>query len=289
VEAAAAIASRTNGKMAVEVHPNSELGSPMGLLAQVRAGTIDAVPLTGQVLARDLPVAALPMAGFAFTGTDQLWSALDGDTGAYIRSQIKELLGLVAMDRCWDFGFHQITTSGKVVRSAADMTGLRLRTLPEAGFITLFQTLKAVPVTVPITALKAQLAAHDIDAQESVLPLVAAAGLYKVQSTCALTNHIWDGDWLCVSGKSWANLPATLQHIVATALNESGLRQRQDIADANASIHTAMAAAGISFNTVDTQSFRALLRQSGYYTAWRKKMGDDAWDALEKYTGQLAP
>ena len=287
-EAAKTIASRTSGKMAVEIHPNSELGNPMGLLAQLRAGTLDMVPLTSQLLARDLPVAALPTAGFAFTGIDQLWTALDGDTGGYIRSQLKERLGLVAMDRCWDFGFHQITTSGKVVKSAADMDGLRLRTPPEANFVTLFQTLKAVPVVVPVTALKGALAAHDVDAQESVLPLVAAANLYKVQSTCALTNHMWDGYWICVSGKSWSNLPATLQHVVAAALNESGLHQRQDIADANAAVSKDMQAAGMAFNAVDTQSFRAALRQAAYYDVWRKKMGDDGWDALEKYTGALA-
>lgn len=288
VEAAATIASRSEGKMAVEVHPNSELGSPMGLLGQLRAGTLDVVPMTSQVLAHDLPIAALPTAGFAFTGPDQLWSALDGGVGAYIRSQIKDLLGLVAMDRCWDFGFHQVTTSGKVIKTAADIAGLRLRTPPEAEYITLFQTLKAVPMPVPITLLRSTLRAHDVDAQESVLPLVEAANLFQVQSACVLTNHLWDGDWICVSGKSWSKLPAKLQDIVAAALNESGLHQRQDIADANVKVRKDMEAAGMTFNAVDTPSFRSALRQAGYYDVWRKKMGDDGWDALEKITGPLA-
>jgi TRAP-type C4-dicarboxylate transport system substrate-binding protein len=288
VEAAATIASRSEGKMAVEVHPNSELGSPMGLLGQLRAGTLDVVPMTSQVLAHDLPIAALPTPGFAFTGPDQLWSALDGGVGAYIRSQIKDLLGLVAMDRCWDFGFHQVTTSGKVIKTAADIAGLRLRTPPEAEYITLFQTLKAVPMPVPITLLRSTLRAHDVDAQESVLPLVEAANLFQVQSACVLTNHLWDGDWICVSGKSWSKLPAKLQDIVAAALNESGLHQRQDIADANVKVRKDMEAAGMTFNAVDTPSFRSALRQAGYYDVWRKKMGDDGWDALEKITGPLA-
>jgi TRAP-type C4-dicarboxylate transport system substrate-binding protein len=288
VEAAATIATRSEGKMAVEVHPNSELGSPMGLLGQLRAGTLDVVPLTSQTLARDLPIAALTTPGFAFTGPDQLWSALDGGVGAYIRSQLKDRLGLMPMDRCWDFGFHQVTTNGKVIKTAADLAGLRLRTPPEAEYIALFQTLKAVPMPVPVTLLRSVLQAHDVDAQESVLPLVEAANLFQVQSVCALTNHLWDGDWICVSGKSWSRLPAKLQDIVAAALNESGLHQRQDIADANTKVRKDMEAAGMTFNAVDTPSFRSALRQAGYYDVWRKKMGDDGWDALEKYTGQLA-
>ena len=169
VEAAGTIASRSEGQMAVEIYPDSQLGSAVGLLAQLRAGTIDAAPLTSQVLAKDLSVAALPMVGFAFAGTDQLWPALDGGAGGFVRAQIKERLGLVAMDRCWDFGFRQITTSDKAVNSAADMVGLRLRTPPEADFIGLFQALKALPVAMPLNTLAegARLSCHRWTGQRS--------------------------------------------------------------------------------------------------------------------------
>jgi TRAP-type C4-dicarboxylate transport system substrate-binding protein len=287
VEAAATIASRSEGQMAVEIYADGQLGSAVGLLAQVRAGTIDAASLTSQVLAKDLPVAALPMVGFAFAGTDRLWPALDGGAGGFVRAQIKERLGLVAMDRCWDFGFRQITTGDKAVNSAADMVGLRLRTPPEADFIGLFQALKALPVAVPLNSLATALGSHAVDGQDSVLPLVQAAGLFRVQSLCALTNHVWDGEWICVSGNSWSKLPAKLKDIVAAALNESGLRQRQDTADADVKMRKGLEAAGMKFNTVDPRGFRSVLRTSGYYAAWQTRMGDDAWAALEKYTGRL--
>jgi TRAP-type C4-dicarboxylate transport system substrate-binding protein len=288
VEAAGTIAHRSEGQMAVEIYPNSELGSAVGLLAQVRAGKIDAVPLTSQMLTGDLTVAALPLVGFAFGGYDQLWAAIDGDAGGYVRAQINERLGLVAMDRCWDFGFRQITTSGKPLSTAADMVGLRLRTVPEADFIGLFQALQALPVAMPLSLLEKALGSHSIDGQDSVLPLVQAAGLSRVQSVCALTNHVWDGEWMCVSGKSWAKLPANLKDIVAAALNESALHQRQEVADADGKIRKRLEAAGMTFNAVDPRSFRSALRKAGYYAAWQKRMGDDAWAALEKYAGRLA-
>jgi TRAP-type transport system periplasmic protein len=288
VEAADAIATRSAGQMALEVHANSELGSAIGLLAQVRAGTIDAAPLTSQVLANDLSLTALPMAGFAFDGYEQLWAAMDGDAGSFIRASIKDRLGLVTMDRCWDFGFRQITTSGKTVNTAADLVGLKLRTPPESDFIGLLQALKALPVTLPLNALANALASHYIDGQDSVLPLVQAAGLSRVQSLCALTNHVWDGEWVCVSGKSWAKLPPKLQDIVSAALNESGLQQRQDIADADVKTRKALETAGMTFNTVDPKSFRSVLRGAGYYATWKTRVGDDAWSALEKYAGRLA-
>ena len=287
IEAAASIAARSEGKMAMQIHPNSELGSPVGLIAQARAGTIDAVPLTHQMLAGNLTVAALPMVGFAFSGYDQVWPALDGDVGAFLRNQIQQRLGLTAMDRIWDFGFRQITTNVKGVNTAADLDGLRLRTPAEADFIALFQALKALPLVVPLSGLEQALASRSIDGQESVLALVKAASLYKIQSHCALTNHVWDGQWICVSGASWSKLPARLKEIVSAAFNESGLNQRQDTAASDIGLRAELEAAGLRFNGVDSPNFRIMLRKSGYYAAWKARMGDDGWAALEKYTGRL--
>jgi TRAP-type transport system periplasmic protein len=287
MEAASVVATQSEGRMSVEISPNSEMGSAAGLLAQVRAGTVDGVSLSCQSLSRDLAVAALPMTGFAFSGYDQLWPALDGDVGRLIRGQLNERLGLVAMEKCWDFGFRQVTTSRKPVNVAADMAGLRLRTQPEADFVGLFQALKALPVPMPLSTLTRALAAGGLDGQESVLALVRALDLAREQSVCALTSHIWDGLWLCVSGKSWSKLPDRLKDIAGSALNDAASHQRQDTAQADIMIRHELEAAGMKFNTVDVRGFRAMLRKAGYYSSWNTKMGDDGWAALEKYAGGL--
>jgi TRAP-type C4-dicarboxylate transport system substrate-binding protein len=287
LEAAATVATRSEGKMAIEVHPNSELGSPVGLIAQARAGTIDAVPLSNQILSTNLALTALPMIGFAFAGYDQVWPAMDGDTGKFLRAQIQQRLGLVAMERIWDFGFRQITTTTKPITTASDLQGLRLRTPPEADFIGLFQALKALPLGMPLSALDQALTSHAIDGQESVLPLVKAASLQKTQSRCAMTNHVWDGQWICISESSWQRLPAGLKEIVATAFDESGLNHRKDTIFVETAIRTELEAFGMKFSSVDPKSFRDALRKAGYYSAWKTKVGDEAWASLEKYTGRL--
>jgi TRAP-type C4-dicarboxylate transport system substrate-binding protein len=162
LEAVDTIVGRSEGQVAVQVYPNSELGSPLGLLTQVRAGTIDAVPLTSQILAKNLSIAALPTLGFAFAGYDHLWPAIDGEAGTFVRAQIKERLDLVAMNRCWDSGFRQITTSRTSVHTATDMVGLRLRTPPETDFIDLLQAIKALPVAIPLSELERAPDSHEI-------------------------------------------------------------------------------------------------------------------------------
>ena len=288
VEAAGAIAAGSKGKMLLQVYPNSELGGPVGLMGQLSAGTLDAAPLTNQLLSSNLAFAALPMMGFAFPGYEQVWGALDGDLGTLLRKQIKDRLGLTAMTRAWNFGFRQVTTSTKPIKTADDLGGVRLRTPPEADLIGLFQALKAVPLAMPLTGLEKALVAHTIDGQEGVLPLVSVAGLWRAQSFCALTNHVWDGHWICVSGKSWTALPAALKDVVTAAFDEAALHQREDTISNETRLQKELEAKGLKFNTTDSASFRKMLRQAGYYAAWQKRLGDDSWSALEKYAGRLA-
>jgi TRAP-type transport system periplasmic protein len=286
MEAAKAIETQSGGQMVLEVHPNSELGSAVGLFAQLRAGTVDVAPVTCQLLAGETAFGALPMLGFVFSGYDAVWAALDGDLGDFMRAQVKERLKIFPMDRCWNFGLRQVTTSARVVNVAADIEGLRLRTPPEPDFIGLLQALKVLPITTPLSGLERALETHALDGQESVLPLIEAARLYMVQSTCAMTNHVWDGHWMCVSEKAWLNLPLKLKDIATAAFNVAGLRQREDTVANDARVQKAMEARGMKFNAVDTQSFRQALRKAGYYAAWQAKTGD-GWAVLEKYSGRL--
>ena len=64
----------------------------------------------GLILASILPVTAVNGMGFAFKDYAQVWAAIDGDLGDYIRAQISAKAGLVPMEKRWDLGFRQITT-----------------------------------------------------------------------------------------------------------------------------------------------------------------------------------
>ncbi len=287
MEAAGAIAERSGGKMRLEVHGGGELGGPIGLFTQLRAGTIDAVPMTSQLLAPNLALAALPTVGFAFTGYDRVWAAMDGEAGTFMRQQFKERLDIVAMERCWNFGFRQLSTDERSVKIAADVVGLRLRTPPDAELVKLFQAMKALPVAMPLGDLAKALETRAVDGQESVLPLLKVTGLWQKQKTCALTNHVWDGHWICVAGRSWSKLSDDLKPVVAQAFNDAALNQRNDTMGYDASCQRELEADGLTFNATDNASFRSVLRKAGYYDGWRRKIGDDGWDTLLKYSGAL--
>jgi TRAP-type C4-dicarboxylate transport system substrate-binding protein len=64
-----------------------------------------------------------------------------------------------------------------------------------------------------------------------------------------------------------------LKDIVAAALNESGLRQRQNIADADVKMRAGLEDAGMKFDAANPRGFRSVLRKSGYDAAWAGMRG----------------
>ena len=286
-EAAEQIAKESNGKVEMQIFPDSQLGGDNDLMSQARSGAVDFCQPTGQILASILPVTAISALGFAWSGYDKLWPAMDGDLGAYVRKQIIAKAGLVPMDRMWDLGFRHITTSTKPIRNADDLVGLKIRTPVAPSLVTLFRTLKAAPLAMQFTELYSALQTHIADAQENPLTLIQVTKLYEVQKYCSLTAHVWDGHWWVCNAATWNGLPDPVKEIIAKAMNEAALRERADIAAKDASVRSDLEAKGLIFNTAETASFREGLRTGGFYKEWRDKLGEEPFAIMEKYAGKL--
>jgi TRAP-type C4-dicarboxylate transport system substrate-binding protein len=125
-EAAERIKQETNGRVAIQIFPNNQLGSDTDMLSQVRSGGVEFFTLSPLILSTLVPNASVSGIGFAFPDYATVWKAMDGELGAYVRGQIGKA-NLVVMDKIWDNGFRQITSSSKPIQSPADLKGFKIR------------------------------------------------------------------------------------------------------------------------------------------------------------------
>ena len=276
----------TNGRVDLQIFPNSQMGSDPDVLSQIRAGGIDCVLMSGLIFSTLVPAASINGVGFAFKDYSQVWSAMDGELGAYIRAALAKV-NLVAMSNMFDSGFRQITTSSKPINSPADLKGLKIRVPGAPIWTTLFKSLGAAPTPVNYTELYSALQTKAVEGQENPLAIIQSTRLYEVQKYVAYSNHMWDGWYFVFNARSWAKLPKDLQEIVARNINATAQLQRQDMIKANASLESELKSKGMVFNTLDTTPFRNMLKTSGFYEEWRKKFGEEPWALLEKATGKL--
>ena len=286
-EAADRIKAETNGRVEIKIFPNNQLGGDTDMLSQVRSGGLTFFTPSALVIATLVPVAAINAVGFAFSDYDQVWKAMDGKLGAHVRAAIAKA-NLHAFETIWDNGFRQMTTGARVIETAKDMEGLKIRVPVSPLSVAVFKALGASPTSLQFSEVYTALQTKVVDAQENPLPIIQVARLYEVQKNCALSNHIWDGFWFIANGRAWRELPPDLQRIVSGAINDAGMKQREDIKALNATIQKDLEAKGLAFSRPNPDSFRAKLREAGFYGEWKGKFGEEAWGFLEEAVGKLA-
>jgi tripartite ATP-independent transporter DctP family solute receptor len=277
----------TKGRVDIQIFPNNQLGSDTDMLSQVRSGGIEFFTLSGLILSTLVPATAITGVGFAFPDYDTVWKALDGELGAHVREQIAKA-GLVPMEKIWDNGFRQITSSVKPILSADDLKGMKIRVPPSPLWTSMFRSFDAAPASINFSEVYSALQTKVVEGQENPLAIISTAKLYEVQKYCTLSNHMWDGFWFLANKRAWERLPEDLRQIVARNINSAGLKERVDVAALNANLQKELAEKGLIFNQPKSDSFREKMKRAGFYSDWKAKFGDDAWAVLERATGKLA-
>jgi TRAP-type transport system periplasmic protein len=286
-QACGRIREATNGRLEIRFFPASQLGSDTDLLSQTRSGATEFLNIAGSVLSTVSPPAAITNVGFAFSNYDQVWSGMDGNLGAYLRTQI-EKSGYVVVSKAADNAFRQITSYSKPIKTPDDLKAYRIRVPVSAIFVSLFRALGASPTSINFNELYSSLQTHVVDGQENGLVTIEAGKLYEVQKYVAETNHIWDPFWLIANRRIFASMPEDLRQVVRTEFDRAAMEQRADNARLDRSLKDELTKKGLAFESVDQGAFRAALTQAGFYKEWRDKFGAEAWAALEGVVGPLA-
>jgi len=285
-EAIDRIREATGGRLEIKLFPANQLGSDTDLLSQIRNGGVEFFNQANTVLSTLVPAAGIVNTGFAFHDYNEVWKAMDGPLGAYVRAQI-EKVGLLTMSKAWDNGFRNVTTSTKPVKTPDDLKGMKLR-VPAAPMLSgLFTALGASPTPINFNEVYSALQTKLVEGQENPLAIISSARLYEVQKYCSLTNHVWDAYWILGNRKAIERLPKDVQEIVRREIDKAATAERADIAALSVSLRTDLATKGVQMIEPDKKAFKDALAKGTFYKDLRAKFGDEAWKLLQDSVGTL--
>lgn len=282
-EMAEHVSTETGGRMQIDLYPEGKLGSDNTMLAMLQKNELE-LYMAGNVLGPLVPVTEMPGLPFTFKNPAEVFAALDGDLGDYIRAELMAK-GLYAFRLGFDNGFHHLTTSTKPIRTVDDLVGMKIRTPVQKMTVDFFESLGAKPMTFTLSQLYQVCKDRTVDGQTDPLGLILLMKLYEVQTYLSLTNHWWSGFTFIANAQAWKALPPDIQAVINKHAEAAALAQRKDIEQLNAGALDALRSKGMIVNEADTSGFRKPL--GAFYARWKENYGAKAWALLEARVGKL--
>src|SRR3954465_15627927 len=272
-EMAERVAADTGGRMRIDVQGAGALGSDNQMLAMVQKGELE-LYMAGNVWGPLVPVTEMPGLPFTFKTPKDVFAAMDGEMGDYIRGELAAK-GIHQFRLGFDNGFHQLTTRTKPIRTVEDLAGMTIRTPFQKMTVDFFESIGAKPKTFTLNQLYQVLKEQTVDGQTDPYQIIVLLKLYEVQTYLSITNHWWSGFTLNANLEKWNALPSDIRAIVTRHADAAALAQRQDVAGIEAGALELLKGKGMIVNQADTSGFR---RQLGaFYERWKGVYGPKAW------------
>ena len=259
VKFAEEVATRTEGRVAVEVYPNETLGKEMDVINGMQLGTAD-MTITGESLQNWAPMAALLAVPYGYSSLDDMDAYASGELGDRIEAQIIETAGIRPI-AYFARGPRNLTTN-RPITSPSELDGLKMRVPNVPLFLNVWQSLGANPTPMAFSEVFTSLQNGTIEAQENPLALIKSANFNEVQKYVNKTEHVRSWIYLTISEMAWEKLSEADQAAVMDAAAAAQAYERELFLAQEDQLVTELEGLGMEFVEVDGAAFAAAAKDA---------------------------
>jgi C4-dicarboxylate-binding protein DctP len=209
----------TDGKVKVEVYPNSTLYKDKEELEALQLGAVQMLAPSnskfGPIGIREFEVFDLP---YILPDLKTLRKVTDGPLGARLLKLLdnKGMTGLAY----WDNGFKQMSANKKLL-APSDYKGLKFRIQSSKVLEAQFRSLGAIPQVMAFSDVYQALQTGVVDGQENTWSNIYTQKMHEVQKYASVTNHGYIGYVVVVNKKFWDGMPPDIRTACEKAMKEA--------------------------------------------------------------------
>ncbi|HEV7815712.1 MAG TPA: TRAP transporter substrate-binding protein [Janthinobacterium sp.] len=209
----------TNGRVKVEVYPNSQLYKDKEELEALQLG---AVQMLAPSLAKFGPLGAKEFEAFdlpyIFPNKTALYNVTEGEIGKGLMKKLepKGITGLAF----WDNGF-KMMSANRPLHTPADVKGLKMRIQSSRVLDEQMRALGAHPQVLAFSEVYQALQTGVVDGTENPPSNMYTQKMHEVQRYLTVSNHGYLGYAVIVNKKFWDGLPADLRTALEKAMKEA--------------------------------------------------------------------
>ncbi len=246
----------TDGRIAIEIYSDGELGSDSDLISGVINGTVDITASSAGNFASYDPNIGISAFPFLFEDFDSAWKFVDGDIEK--AAEVDLSANNIHVLGHYDNGFRCVTTSSAAgpVNNVADMANLNIRTPENRIVMETMLLLGAQPKVLEFTKLPDALRNGEFDAQENPIPVIYNNNLFEVQANLAITNHSYDVMPFVIRQDIWDRLSDSDKAILETAAVNAQKTDRDMIRQQTEDYIGKLADEGMTITYPDLEEFK---------------------------------
>lgn len=229
------VGKASNGDIEIKVFPNGTLygGDPGAAVKQLSGGSLDMLLLSASLYANFKPRFIALSVPYLFDDMEQFKNYLKSD----IAKQLDEDVASMRIQPLgyWPRPFRVITNSKVLIKSPADLKGIKLRVPNNPLWVEFFRAMDAAPTPMAFGEVYNALQLQVVDGQENPISIPMDAKFYEVQKYLTFTNHIADAWVLGMNQSKWNALSAEQKKILADCAAQAQLDKIKYDEDGSAS------------------------------------------------------
>jgi len=223
------VSQMSAGRMEVKIFPNSQLGAPKEMFAQMQTGDLEMVYGGINTFAwinggEPYEITAIP---FLFRDYAHMSKALLSDFFKPIQEKAEQETKIKIITINGDTAPRGLSTKDKPIYKADDFKGLKIRTAASPTVLAAMKALGALPQQVAFSELYMALKTGIVDAQENGAIVVQSASLFEVQKYYMKTDYIRDIETFYMAMPLWKKLSKKDQEMIFDAAEKSGNYETQ--------------------------------------------------------------
>lgn len=247
------VEEKSGGRIAVEVHPNGELGGNEDELVQKMAtGTVDIIISAPSFMAQSVKEADLLSLPYLFSDLKHWEKVMDGEPGQRMSQLVEEKSGLFKVLGYFKDGVRNMYTIDPV-ESVADMKDLKFRIQNSPTQIAFWSELGVQPTFIAFNEIYQALQNGVIDGAENSYAQIAQQKHYEVCKNITMTQHDVATRFFLISLNKYNALPDDMRAVVDEAAKAAVEKQREVDLEQDGTYQKEMEAAGVNFIEIDKQ------------------------------------
>ena len=209
------VENETGGAIKVNLFPAGQLGGEREVAEAVKLGSVQIGMLSGPFsgFCREAQVFDIP---YLFPSHLVAYRTLDGPFGKELAEECLKKTGMRILTYA-QVGFRNFTNSAKVIKSPADLKGLKFRVMENPVYMNLVRSMGAAPTPIPWPETYTALQQKVVDGQENPISAIKFAKLYEVQKYMTMDGHTFGVSFMLVNERFFQSLPKEHQTILKNA------------------------------------------------------------------------